>query len=212
MSNLWTPLHLLSILESLELKSSFLWNHTSQLLEFTTMCSQTSDGSFALEELIFSMSQVSTRTSRQAVELLRQDTTMQSRMVTLLQEGWQDRAEWSLLAVRRSGIRSSMQRLETSFLRYAKSWILSAWCALSAKSKSSPIGGSLWIRNPTLLPMEFLTLPIMETSESGGIVFSLPTPPEGTSTTAALEGGQLIGAKAPMPPRRLPVHVWKCAD
>lgn len=179
MSRSWTPLHLLTSLEALELNALWAWNHTMQLSEFTSMCSQTSDGSFALEELIYSMSTVSTQTSHQAVELLRQDTTMQSRMVTLLQEGWQDRAEWEILAVRRNGIRSSMQRLETSFLRYAKSWILSVWCAHSAKSKSSPIGGSLWSRNPTLIPMEFLTLPIMETSKSGGIIFSLPTPPEG---------------------------------
>lgn len=31
-------------------------------------------------------------------------------------------------------------------------------------------------------------------------------------TSAALEGGQWLGAKAPMPPRRLPFQIWKCAD
>ena len=73
---------------------------------------------------------------------------MQSRMVTLFAEDWEDRswiAEVEMVRLMRSGRRSRQRRIEMSFGNWCIDWILSLLHAHSRSSKSTQTGNfALW--------------------------------------------------------------------
>lgn len=116
--------------------------------DFISTCFAISDGSFEVEKLIFSMSTVTTQTLRRLEALRSWDTTMQSRMVTLFAEDWEDQswiAEVEMVRLMRSGRRSRQRRIEMSFGNWCTDWILSLLHAHSRSSRSTQTGNfALW--------------------------------------------------------------------
>jgi len=120
----------------------------TRMEDFTSTCFAISDGSFEVEKLIFSMSVVSTRTLRRLEALRSWDSTMQSRMVTLFAGDWEDQtwlAEVQMAKLMRSGRRSRLRRIETSFGNWCIDWILRLLRVHSRSSKSTQTGNfDLW--------------------------------------------------------------------
>lgn len=102
---------------------------------------------------------------------------MRLRMGTLSRGVSPDRAERAaekaLIELRMRGAKSQLLVLLRNFGSFSRSWIRSLWCALSTPCPSSVIGDSE--RNPFLIVdrMEYLTLPVIQTSDSGEILFCL---------------------------------------
>jgi len=85
-------------------------------------------------------------------------------------------AEEALLELRMRGQKLQLQTLLRNFGDFARSWILSLWCAISQPCPDLSNGDFDLTRYPTLLPMEYLTLPVMSLSRSGEVMFSLENP------------------------------------
>jgi hypothetical protein len=119
-------------------------------------------------------------------------TIMRLRMAKLSLEVSSGRAELAaeeaLLELRMRGQKSQLRNLLTSFGDFARSWILSLWCAISQPYPSLSNGDSDLSRYPTLHPMEFLTLPVMKLSPTGEIMFCL----EESEVSSALRAGGLV--------------------
>lgn len=119
-----------------------------KLSAFISTCLLTSDGSFEVERLMYSMYTVGTQTSNLLAEHQRRVTTTQSRMVTSwLAASNGLRAESDLARILISGLRLRMQRIERHFGAWSRSWILSLCVAHSASCRNTPIGST-----PRLLP------------------------------------------------------------
>lgn len=110
--------------------------------DFIFTCSQTSDGSFEAEGLIYSMWTVGTQTLNLLREHQRRVTTTQSRMEMLSAEGWQgrSRAQWEMGRLLLSGLELRVRRLETNFGNFAMNWIPKLLHAISPHSASIATG------------------------------------------------------------------------
>jgi len=115
---------------------------------FISTCFATSDGSFAVEELIFSMSAVTTRTLRRLEALRSWDGTTRARMVMLFAEDWEDQkwlAEVEMARLMIAGRRSRLRRIEMHFGNWCIDWILRLLRVHSRNSKSTQTGNfELW--------------------------------------------------------------------
>ena len=173
----WTPLGLLKFLETMELNALSHASFTRQVTDFTSMCLSLSTGAFEVERLMYSMSTVTTRMLSQVERMRLEVLTMRLRMAKLSLEVSNGRAELAaeeaLIEMRLYGAKSQLRRLATNFGVFATSWILNLWCAISQPLADSPIGSFDRSGYPTLLPMEYLTLPTMNVSPSGEITFCL---------------------------------------
>lgn len=133
---LWNAFHHWELSASLE-------ESITRMEDFTYTASQTSDGSFEVERLTYSMWTVVTRTSSLLREHQRRVTTTQSRMETLLLEasnGQSERAELELGRLLISGLRSRVQRIESHFGNFVMSWIPKLLLAHSGSSQSMQTG------------------------------------------------------------------------
>lgn len=116
---------------------------------FIYTCLSTSDGSFEVEGLMFSMWAIGTQTLRLLGDLRGRRTTMQSRMATSSVEVQNDRAEGEVRRLILSGLSLRVRRIERSFGDFCLSWIRKLLPVLSRHSASSPTGNLL----QTLPPM-----------------------------------------------------------
>ncbi|ASH99144.1 putative ORF3 protein [Giant panda associated gemycircularvirus] len=98
----------------------------TRMEDFICTVSQTSDGSFEVERLTYSMWTVTTRTLSLLREHQRRVTTTQSRMAMLLREASSDqsgRAELELGRLLISGLKLRVRRIENHFGSFVINWI-----------------------------------------------------------------------------------------
>lgn len=116
--------------------------------DFISTCFATSDQSCEVEEQISLMLTVTTQTLRRLEELRNWDTTMQSRMVMLFAEDWEDHhliAEVAMAKLMRRGRKLRLQRIETNFGNWCIDWILNLLRVHSRNSRSTQTGNfALW--------------------------------------------------------------------
>ncbi|ASH99171.1 putative ORF3 protein [Gemycircularvirus giapa6] len=207
----WTPTELLRFLETLELNALSHASVTQRVTDFTYMCFAASNGAFAVERLMYSMSTVTTRMLSQVERMRLEATIMRLRMAKLSLEVSNGRAELAaeeaLLELRMNGQKSQLRILLRNFGDFARSWILNLWCAISQPSPDLSNGDFDLSRYPTLHPMEYLTLPVMNLSRNGEITFCL----EETQVSSGLRPAGLVGLAPPGPLPEGPTPRW-CRD
>jgi len=111
--------------------------------EFTCIASSTSDGSFEVEKLMYSMWEVSTQTLAALVAIRKRATITQSRMETLYAEGLPDphlRCEVEMALLIQNGLRLHRLKIETSFGNWCTSWILRVQQLLFPNFRNTAIG------------------------------------------------------------------------
>lgn len=140
-----TPSLLLTILDRLE-RSVSLDERITCLEDFISTVSLCSTASSPLGIAGPLTSEVSTQILSQATAHRRLATIMRQRTETFAEEDWSGRAETSkaYLELVGSGLTSSWRRLETSFLNYARIWILDHCVSTSTLSERTPIGAIDW--------------------------------------------------------------------
>lgn len=148
------PTRLFAILQTWELNASS-GESITQMEDFTSMYSQISDGSFAAEELTFSMWEAATQTSRLLKDLRDADTTMRSRMATLSLGDWPDLKDQmrGLTILAESGLRLSRLNLVTSFWSYASDWLREI-LSLPGAAFSNSQTGDLLPRLRSMVPQQ----------------------------------------------------------
>lgn len=114
-----------------------------------SMLSSISEDVFDPDEPTSLMYQATIQTYRHLSELRRVDGTMQSRMVTLSLEGLQGRAEWELLRIARSGMKSRTLRMMELFGSVLYGWIRKRSLRPTPTSTSSPNGDTLRLPGDT---------------------------------------------------------------
>lgn len=150
--------------------SASLDESITRISDFIFTCLQTSDGSFEVERLIYSMYVVGTQTSNVLGEHRRRVTTTQSRMATSWQAALNGRfpAQLDLGRLLIRGLRLRVRRLEENFGNFARSWIQRLCAVHSASCRNTPIGG-LNRSLPCMSHPEDLTLLVeMMTDEIAG--------------------------------------------
>ena len=149
---LWNAFHLWELNASLD-------ESITRMEDFIFTCSRTSDGSFEVERLTYSMWTVGTQTLHLLNEHRRRLTTTQSRMEMLSQEGWRgrSRAEWEMGRLLISGLELRRRRIETSFGLWSMNWIPKLLHARSTRS-ASMLTGDLPRSLPSMSTMEELSL------------------------------------------------------
>lgn len=139
-SSLWSSFHHWE-------QSASLDESITRMEEFTSTCLSTSDGGFDHEDLMYSMWEVSTRTSSLLREHQTRDTNTRLRMETLYAEDSQNptasRAEVEIARLIRNGLKLRVRQVETSFGRYATNWIRNRLRATSILCRSTPTGNLL---------------------------------------------------------------------
>ena len=140
-----TPSVLLSILDRLE-RSVSLDEKITLMEDFISTLSLVGTESTPLGIAGPLTSQVTTQILSQATAHQQLAGTMHARRETLSQEASSGRAEETIafLDLVQSGLRSSWQRLERSFLNYARTWILEHCVSTTPVSRRTPIGGIDW--------------------------------------------------------------------
>lgn len=133
--------------------SASLDESITRLEAFICTFSATSDGSFAVEELIFSMWEDSTQTLSLLVAHRKRDTITRSRMATLsveaLADRSQQRAEAEICQLILNGLRLRVQKVEMCFGDLCMSWIQKRLLLPSGPCSGMLIGSS----DPTLCCM-----------------------------------------------------------
>ena len=154
----WTPSELWSAFHHWELSASSAESVT-RMEDFIFTCSQTSDGSFEVERLIYSMWTVGTQTLSLLREHQRRAMTTQSRMETLCAEGWvgRNRAEVEMGRLLLSGLELRKRRVETNFGNWCMNWIPKLLHARSTHS-ASMLTGDLPRSLPSMSTMDELSL------------------------------------------------------
>jgi len=141
-----------SISAALELSAS-LAEKIMLLKVLTSMFSAISDESSGPDDLTFLMSMAATQTLCHLEVVQSSVGTMQSRMETLLQEGWGGRAQVDFLRLRISGARLSAQKVGTSFSDLYKNWTQSLSSSDTANFSTTPTGTTPKSENPMWVPM-----------------------------------------------------------
>lgn len=136
--------------------------HESHTLmeEFISTCSSVSDGSFAVERLMFSMWTVGTQILSLLAEHRKRVTTMQLRAETLSVEDYDEgtvsaEVEMGRLAI--SGLRLRVRRIENSFGNFVTNWIPRVLQQLSLNLEHTRTGNSLWPIQSMNLPLGILS-------------------------------------------------------
>lgn len=148
------------------------WAESDTLMEeFTSMYSSISDGSLAVEKLIYSMWEAITLTSQSVAALRGRRTTTQSKMETLWQVGSTDptkRAEMALGRLILRGIQSSRLKLLKSFGHFAMTWLHEILLARFPHFRNTATGDIALQLDPTVLQMGLsLTRHALQSSTSG---------------------------------------------
>lgn len=190
-----------SCLETWELSVS-LDEKITLMAEFISMYSATSDDSFRRERLIYSMWEASTQTSSLLDALQRRLSITLARMETLSLAGLEDRAEMQISTLIRSGTRRHIAELLTSFSTFATSWLREISSEVSPHFEPTATGNGTTGPWYTINPVELsLTRQRLRESTSGShsLLLDLGRLERGRRS---LEGGQWLGRRLPMPPRR----------
>ena len=141
------------------------------MAEFISTYSLISDGSLAVERLMYSMWEAVTLTSRSVDALRGRRTTTQSRMETLLQGGSSDptkRAEMALGRLILRGIQSSRLKLLKSFGHFAMTWLHEILLARFPHFRSIATGDIALSLDPTVLQLGMsLTRHALQNSTNG---------------------------------------------
>ena len=142
-----TSIHmqLLFILDRLE-RSVSLEEKTTDLKEYISMLSLCSNESSPLGTAGPLTSQVATQILSQATAHLKMVGTMRRKMATLSEEASSGRAEetYQYAELVLCGLKSSWQRLETSFLDFARIWTLDHCVSITPVSERTRIGSIDW--------------------------------------------------------------------
>ncbi|WGO62801.1 hypothetical protein [Genomoviridae sp.] len=127
----------------------------------TSMFSSILEGRSSPDDPIFLMSEATTRTLCHLEVVRKAVGTMRQKTETLLQGGWQGRAQIDFLQLRISGALSSMRKVEKSFLTSYANWIQrhlfsdteSCW---NTPTDTSPNGSNpMWVPLGSNLSLEW---------------------------------------------------------
>ena len=127
-------------LEILELSAS-LDEKATQMEEFIFTLSSCSNGSLSQEMSVYSMWTDTIQISYAVTVHRKRVQLMRRRRETLSREGWTwSHSENQFLILAESGLRSSFQSLEKSFLKHARGWLLGHFAAPLALSPAMRTG------------------------------------------------------------------------
>lgn len=179
------------------------------------MLSAISPGSLDPDDPMSLMLEAAIRTSAHLTVVLTTVGTMRQKMETWSQEGYLGRAEEEFTKMCLRGALSSGKKVRASFGNVLHDWILRRCAPITAASEHMQTGSI----DPLLFSMNIppgsnLSSEMYLSWLSGEISLLELIGNEVCykQHTAALEGGEWLGRRLPIPPRRLPEYIFVCTS